>query len=244
VPATGGLTPGGATTGGLTTGGDQPTTSFFDQITGGVKNFFTPGAGVDPTQAALAEVAKLPAGTSDAIKKSVFDAAMKGPSALSKYGPYVAGGLGIMQLTGGFKEQPAEELNLMDNYTSGSDLLEQYPDKYGVKLGPVERIYSPPGGDPNYTPYQNFYTSMAQNPYTTRQPTMLAKGGPASPRDFPRRNGPVNGAGTGTSDSIPAMLSDGEFVFTARAVRGAGNGSRRDGAKQMYKMMKQFEGNA
>ena len=244
VPATGGLTTGGATTGGLTTGGGQPPPSFLDQITGGVKNFFTPGAGVDPTQAALAEVAKLPAGTPGAIQKSVFDAAMKGPSALSKYGPYVAGGLGIMQLTGGFNEQPAEELNLMDNYTSGSDLLEQDPDKYGVKLGPVERIYSPPGGDPNYTPYQDFYTSMAQNPYTTRQPTMLAKGGPASPRDFPRRNGPVNGAGTGTSDSIPAMLSDGEFVFTARAVRGAGNGSRRDGAKQMYKMMKQFEGNA
>jgi hypothetical protein len=38
------------------------------------------------------------------------------------------------------------------------------------------------------------------------------------------------------------MLSDGEFVFTAKAVRGAGNGSRRDGAKRMYQMMKQFEG--
>jgi hypothetical protein len=235
-----------STTGVPATGGGQPPPSFLDQITGGVKNFFTPGAGVDPTKAALAEVAKLPAGTSDAIQKSVFDAALKEatPGVLSKYGPIVGGGLGIMALTGGFNEQPAEELNLMDNYTSGSDLLEQDPDKYGVKLGPVERIYSPPGGDPNYTPYQDFYTSMAQNPYTTRQPTMLAKGGPASPRDFPRRNGPVNGAGTGTSDSIPAMLSDGEFVFTARAVRGAGNGSRRDGAKHMYKMMKQFEGNA
>ena len=255
VPATGGLTTGGATTGGLTTGGGQPTTSFLDQITGGVKNFFTPGAGVDPTQ--LAQQASTEA-YSAAIGKGLPEAlalqqaktagaaalAKATPSALSKYGPYVAGGLGIMQLTGGFNEQPAEELNLMDNYTSGSDLLEQDPDKYGVNLGPVERIYSPPGGDPNYTPYQDFYTSMAQNPYTTRQPTMLAKGGPASPRDFPRRNGPVNGAGTGTSDSIPAMLSDGEFVFTARAVRGAGNGSRRDGAKQMYKMMKQFEGNA
>ena len=34
--------------------------------------------------------------------------------------------------------------------------------------------------------------------------------------------GVVNGPGTGTSDSIPAMLSDGEFVMTARAVDGAG----------------------
>ncbi len=30
--------------------------------------------------------------------------------------------------------------------------------------------------------------------------------------------GEVDGAGTGTSDEIPARLSDGEFVFTAKAV--------------------------
>ena len=34
--------------------------------------------------------------------------------------------------------------------------------------------------------------------------------------------GAVAGPGTGTSDSIPAMLSDGEFVMTAKAVRGMG----------------------
>jgi hypothetical protein len=56
--------------------------------------------------------------------------------------------------------------------------------------------------------------------------------------------GSINGPGTGTSDSIPAMLSDGEFVMTARAVRGAGNGSRKDGVRRMYKMMRQFEGAA
>jgi len=59
---------------------------------------------------------------------------------------------------------------------------------------------------------------------------------------YPRRTGPINGPGTGTSDSIPAMLSDGEFVFTAKAVKGMGNGSRLQGAKKMYKMMKMLEG--
>ena len=34
--------------------------------------------------------------------------------------------------------------------------------------------------------------------------------------------GEVDGPGTGTSDSIPAMLSDGEFVFTAKAVKQLG----------------------
>ena len=55
------------------------------------------------------------------------------------------------------------------------------------------------------------------------------------------RGGAINGPGTGTSDSIPAMLSDGEFVLTANAVRGAGDGDRKKGAAKMYKMMKQLE---
>ena len=52
------------------------------------------------------------------------------------------------------------------------------------------------------------------------------------------------GPGTGTSDSIPAMLSDGEFVMTAKAVRGAGGGDRREGARKMYEAMDNLEANA
>ena len=36
-------------------------------------------------------------------------------------------------------------------------------------------------------------------------------------------------------------LSDGEFVMTADAVRGAGGGNRQQGAARMYDMMQQFE---
>ena len=61
---------------------------------------------------------------------------------------------------------------------------------------------------------------------------------------FPRKTGAINGPGTGTSDSIPAMLSDGEFVMTSDAVRGAGMGNRMAGAKRMYDMMNKFEGMA
>jgi hypothetical protein len=56
-----------------------------------------------------------------------------------------------------------------------------------------------------------------------------------------RVGGHLHGPGTGTSDSIPAKLSDGEFVMTAKAVRGAGGGSRDAGAKKMYALMHQFE---
>jgi len=71
-------------------------------------------------------------------------------------------------------------------------------------------------------------------------------GGIASLRSggYPRRTGQISGPGTATSDSLPAMLSDGEFVMTAKAVRGAGKGDRRAGAKRMYALMHQLEKNA
>ena len=75
----------------------------------------------------------------------------------------------------------------------------------------------------------------------------LAQGGDV---DFPRMNGPIDGPGTETSDDIPAMLSDGEFVVNAKAVRGVGrmNGAgkskeeqRREGARMMYALQKAGE---
>jgi|TARA_R110001583_G_scaffold31840_3_gene108720 hypothetical protein len=56
-----------------------------------------------------------------------------------------------------------------------------------------------------------------------------------------RPGGEPVGPGTGTSDDIPAMLSDGEFVMTAAAVEGAGGGDRATGSERMMNMMKNFE---
>ena len=50
-------------------------------------------------------------------------------------------------------------------------------------------------------------------------------------------SGPVNGPGSGVSDSIPARLSDGEFVFTAKAVEEIGEDS-------LMSMMKEAEAKA
>ena len=50
-------------------------------------------------------------------------------------------------------------------------------------------------------------------------------------------NGPVEGPGTGVSDDIPARLSDGEFVFTAKAVEEIGEDS-------LMSMMKEAEAKA
>ena len=90
----------------------------------------------------------------------------------------------------------------------------------------------------------------------------MQEGGEMDPNMFPRMDGDINGPGTETSDDIPAMLSDGEFVMTSRAVRGAGayeiqsggdgiislipslNEDRERGMDNMYKMMDTFANRA
>lgn len=81
------------------------------------------------------------------------------------------------------------------------------------------------------------YEAPRVNVVPTYSPAYAAQGGEIDAR----YGGHLKGPGTGTSDSIPARLSDGEFVMTAAAVRGAGNGSREAGAKKMYNMMHKFE---
>ena len=68
-------------------------------------------------------------------------------------------------------------------------------------------------------------------------------GGGMSDMDL-TQGGASFGPGTGTSDDIPAMLSDGEFVVTAKAVENLGGGNRMLGAKKMYQMMNQLDPNS
>ena len=156
-------------------------------------------------------------------------------SFLGQYGPLLATGAGIMAATGGFDQQPAtvpagfEEMAA--GQSGGARLLAEQPEKYGLDFGGVRTSYA-------YDPYQYMYAPPPPPP-TYANPMTAADGGSA---EYPRKNGHINGPGTGTSDDIPAMLSDGEFVFTAKAVRNMGDGSRRKGAKRMYALMKKLEG--
>lgn len=153
--------------------------------------------------------------------------------------PIVLGGgaalIGLSSMGGSKRPRP------ITSGKTGAQLLEEQPGKYGFEttnfaqqaVTPAPSIF--PGGEyvaPS-TPAQivrppDFRQFAYQNPYETG--IMSAKVG-----------GHINGPGTGTSDSIPARLSDGEFVMTAKAVRGAGNGDRMKGARKMYELMHKFE---
>ena len=99
---------------------------------------------------------------------------------------------------------------------------------------------------------------MAQYDTGERNPGYRGTAAPGTPTvnyrpKMMNMGGMIDGPGTGTSDSIPAQiyqnggpvqearLSDGEFVMTADAVRGAGGGNRNAGAAKMYQMMNQLE---
>jgi hypothetical protein len=165
--------------------------------------------------------------------KMVTDQATKlaTPSMLSTYGPLAALGIGALGLAGGFKTKEAEMPDLFKGPT-GFQLARMYPSMYGLQYGGVRptayggTYLTPPG--------------YAEGGGVMDTPQAMRVGG----KTYPRKIGAINGPGTGTSDSIPAMLSDGEFVFTAKAVRAMGQGSRRKGAKKMYKLMKMLEGKA
>ena len=83
---------------------------------------------------------------------------------------------------------------------------------------------------------EDMITGEMANPWSSGR-GLWNKGGIASLQN----GGDVNGPGTGTSDSIDAKLSDGEFVMTAKAVENLGGGDRYEGARKMYGMMNMLD---
>ena len=155
--------------------------------------------------------------------------------------PTAAAGLGVAALAGGFDPiEPAEVPDPYDGPSASEARLAEDPDKYRTGVAPqptyltVADTIIPTRPAPQRTVFDFDYEKYLQ-------PVAAAAGGEMS---FPRRNGFISGPGTETSDDIPAMLSDGEFVMTAQAVRGLGNGSRKEGVRKMYDMMRAFEGGA
>ena len=177
---------------------------------------------------------------SNELAMKAYEAAMPGP--IATYGPMAAAGIGTLALAGGFSPGDPPDDPMKDKLygTPGLDLINANPSQYLIQ-GLPGVSYNQQGNITGSQRYQSPYTMQ-----NVRVPTMYAQGGIAALAQggYPRKVGQISGPGTEKSDSIPAMLSDGEFVMTAGAVRGAGGGSRREGAKRMYALMHQLERNA
>jgi len=195
----------------------------------GFKDIFLPGL---QQNAAIADAAEtftkqtgFGRGTPE-FAKFMANLDIKKPGFFRKFGPGIAGLLAVDALT---REEP-KDFNV------------------------AEAVENPLIGDRRYSPGtflpRPTYTIKTLKPEDFAVPTTapvykpvpgVAEGGGIDENIFPRMMGPIEGPGTETSDDIPAMLSDGEFVMTAKAVRGAGNGSRQRGMRNMYNMMSNFE---
>jgi hypothetical protein len=208
-----------------------------------------------PTSYTEAQLVQSPAFQAARAQGATYTEALKSasnsynPGMLRTYGPAAAAGTVALGAMGAFSPVQPEAPDIVPKET-GFDLLAQSPEVYGTAPGGAATQYFTPQymgyGLPSrqYRP-PNFQFRAPEY----RRPMFAAQGGIAGLKkggtpEFPRKNGAINGPGTETSDDIPAMLSDGEFVFTAKAVRGLGKGSRRLGAKRMYAMMKALEGKA
>ena len=73
----------------------------------------------------------------------------------------------------------------------------------------------------------------------TGEPRLNAGG--VAERDYRQTGGFVPVGIKERADDVPAMLSKNEFVMTADAVRGIGNGSVEEGSRKLYNTMKQAE---
>ena len=172
-------------------------------------------------------------------------ASANNPGLLRQYGPLAAAGVGVMGLAGGFKPGETPKPTLVRG--SGQELIDKDPSRYMIQGLPGVQ-YNAQGnitGSSSWSPFASMADVRAPA-YDYLNPRRAAYGGIASlaTGGYPRKTGAISGPGTETSDSIPAMLSDGEFVMTAKAVKAMGNGSRRAGAKKMYALMHQLERNA
>jgi len=151
--------------------------------------------------------------------------------------PTIGAGLALAAPMGLYDPIPEKELeDPYDGTSPSEDRLAENPERYRVGVPDVPYLRATM--DDVVVPSQE---QLLYEQYLN-QPQYAAAGGEM--QNFPRRNGYIAGRGTETSDSIPAMLSDGEFVMNARAVRGAGNGSREKGVRKMYDIMRAFEGGA
>jgi hypothetical protein len=118
-------------------------------------------------------------------------------------------------------------VNALYKYYLDSGTDEEYKKRIMESINPRFGINMAKGGKINY-------------PMGSEIPVRQNQGG-VSELDLRAKGGYIPVGIKEKADDVPAMLSKNEFVFTADAVRGAGNGSVNKGAQKMYKLMKSLE---
>ena len=172
------------------------------------------------------------------------------------------GGGGLMELFASFmqdrpsregrRRQRKEEKQATKDDDQRRQLLQMIGSIYGA---PQDVPATPVIPIPDYGDYEDEY----RGGYDPREdfdfwPDEYQRAGGSAPGGetaYPRMNGAIAGVGSETSDDIPAMLSDGEFVTNAEALRGIGllaGANKQDkeeqrmvGARKMYEQQREAQ---
>jgi hypothetical protein len=109
-------------------------------------------------------------------------------------------------------------------------------DAYRYAMGPAMDIRAGTDLSKATSPYAG-YGPGTLGEETFKRVTGMAQGGAMGyARGSSRDSFAVEGPGTGRSDDIPAVLSDGEYVIDAETVALLGDGSSKAGAKKLDEM--------
>ena len=168
----------------------------------------------------LGIVASLMAGRQS---QKAYDDYMKGRQYDPSQNPFMANGGGIQAFADGNKVEPIGQQKLSEMMIMN---LKEKPTSAMIKL--MTAIDSP----------EILAAFLGMNQGGGIQG--FAKGTP----EFPRMTGNIEGPGTGTSDSIPAMLSDGEHVLTKQEVTQIGGGDNDLGHQRLYSMRQDLRSKA
>lgn len=235
-------------------------------IIGGIVGAMIPGAG--PMAAALGAGLGAKAGGASNKEALMYGlgGAMLGPSAGKGIAGLMGGGAGGAGLFGGGKG--IGNALLLSSLASGAIGIGNPPE--GLSREEVDKQLSAQWNSLDTGESSDFVDPETGARYSSkeeRDAAMEARGStynqaqyrPAElaplygDTTYAATGGYIQGPGTGTSDSIPAMiyqnggpvrkaaLSDGEFVMTEAAVKGMGGGDRELGAARMYQMMDQLQ---
>ena len=180
---------------------------------------------------------------------STVDTGLKGfiKKTIKKLPEGVAGQLAAGGVTAG--------ASLLASYFQGEfreqepgETMEEYLAARKVAVGKQMRNYMDNyfANDPEYMNLDDAGRDMFVARYNVRDggmPTGIMRSNKAGvmERDYRDEGGFVPVGIKEKADDVPAMLSKNEFVMTADAVRGAGNGSIEKGAQKMYDTMKNLE---
>ena len=225
-----------------------------DIMGGGIRGGFTPPLSPDRTTAVKDFFSPGTENDTNFIKKITGDTSIKDATGLFKETPILKDLPSIVQqqiLVGGAsgaltyiyqaflaEEPPQEE----------GETYEEYMTRRRANVGRKMKGYFD-----NYFKFDKEYSSMTEeqkqalidrvNVAKGGMPTGIMKTNKAGvmERDYRDKGGFVPVGIKEKADDVPAMLSKNEFVMTADAVRGAGNGSIEKGAQRMYDTMKNLE---